>query len=81
MIICLRDDTVTLPLDEGKVNLTCYDESVPAMAQMGAEVLISKNKCIILKDSRKLTFGHIVDKEPIMRQWHCRYGQLNCYVI
>ena len=34
--------------------------SVPAMAQMGAEVVFNKDECIILKDSRKLTSGHIV---------------------
>ena len=37
--------------------------SVPAMAQMGAEVVFNKDECIILKDSRKLTLGHIVDKK------------------
>ena len=30
------------------------------MAQMGAEVVFNKDECIILKDSRKLTSGHIV---------------------
>ena len=70
---------------EGKVNLSCYDEShavaltlnkvlyvpnlsknllsVPAMTQMGADVLFDEGKCIISKNERKFTTGHLLDSK------------------
>ena len=35
--------------------------SVHAMTKMGAEVTFDKEKCVILKDSKKFTVGHILD--------------------
>ena len=34
--------------------------SVPAMTQMGAEGLFDEGKCIISKNERKVTIGHLV---------------------
>ena len=35
--------------------------SVHAMTKMGAEVTFDKEKCVILKDNKKFTVGHILD--------------------
>ena len=35
--------------------------SVPAMTQIGPEVLFDEEKCIISKNERKVTIGHLVD--------------------
>lgn len=40
--------------------------SVPAMTQMGAEVLFDEGKCIISKNERKVTIGHLVDSKLYM---------------
>ena len=37
--------------------------SVPAMTQMGAEVLFDNGKCSITKDGRTINIGHIVDNK------------------
>jgi len=37
--------------------------SVPAMTQMGAEVIFDKDKCIALKGDKKLLFGNLVDRK------------------
>ena len=37
--------------------------SVSAMTQMGAEVLFNDGKCIISKDEREITIGHLVDSK------------------
>ena len=37
--------------------------SVPAMTQMGAEVTFDKDKCVVLKDDKKLILGNLVDKK------------------
>lgn len=37
--------------------------SVPAITQMGAEVTFDKDKCIIVKDDKKLILGNIIDKK------------------
>ncbi len=67
--------------------------SVPAVTQMGAEVLFDNGKCSITKDGRTINIGHIVDNKlytlnteeyvyiatakPCLEQWHCRFGHLN----
>ena len=35
--------------------------SVPAMAQMGAEVRFDKEKCILMKDNKQYNIGHVLD--------------------
>ena len=73
---CLGEDEVKLTCCNGsdKVVLVLHKVlyvpelaknllSVLAMAQMGAEVVFNKDECIILKDSKKLTLGHIDDKK------------------
>eukprot|EP00795_Rhopilema_esculentum_P006029 gene6029-11402_t len=35
--------------------------SVPAMAQMGAEVCFDKEKCVVYKNGKKITVGHVLD--------------------
>ena len=37
--------------------------SVPAMTQMGADVLFDEGKCIISKNERKFTIGHLLDSK------------------
>ena len=82
--IYLSDNRAIEAFGEGKVNLSCYDESnavaltlnkvlyvpnlsknlsVPAMTQMGAGVLFDEGKCIISKNERKFTIGHLVDSK------------------
>ena len=39
---------------------------VPAMTQMGAEVLFDEGKCIVQKNERKITIGHMVDNKLYM---------------
>ena len=34
--------------------------SVPAMAQMGAEVCFDKEKCVVIKDGKKITVGNVL---------------------
>ena len=84
-IYLLGDNRATEAFGEGKVNLSCYDESnaveltlnkvlyvpnlsknllsVPAVTQMAAEVLFDEGKCIISKNERKATIGHLVDSK------------------
>ena len=79
----LGDNRAIEAFGEGKVNLSCYDESntvkltlkkvlyvpnlsknllsVPAMTQIGPEVLFDEEKCIISKNERKVTIGHLVN--------------------
>ena len=74
--IYLGDNRAIEAFGEGKVNLSCYDEShavaltlnkvlyvpnlsknllsVPAMTQMGADVLFDEGKCIISKNEKKI---------------------------
>lgn len=40
--------------------------SIAAMTQMGAEVLFDERKCIISKNERKVTTGHLVDSKLYM---------------
>ena len=40
--------------------------TVPAMTQMGAEVLLDEGKCIVSKNERKITIGHMVDNKLYM---------------
>ena len=40
--------------------------SVPAMTQMGAEVLFDERKCIVSKNERKITITHMVDNKLYM---------------
>ena len=83
--IYLGDNRAIKAFGEGKVNLSCYDEShavaltlnkvlyvpnlsknllsVPAMTQMGADVLFDEGKCIISKNERKFTIGHLLDSK------------------
>ena len=44
--------------------------SVSAMAQMGAEVLFNDGKCIISKDEREITIGHLVDSKLYVVNTH-----------
>ena len=37
--------------------------SVPAMAQMGAEIRFDKVKCIVLKDKKQCNIGHLSDEK------------------
>ena len=83
--IYLGDNRVIEAYGQGKVRLSCYDESdavqltlnkvsyvpdlsknllsVSAMTQMGAEVLFNDGKCVISKDGREITIGHLVDNK------------------
>ena len=40
--------------------------SVPAMTQMGAEVLFDEGKCITSNNEKKVTIGHLVDSKLYM---------------
>ena len=86
--IYLGDNRVIEAYGQGKVRLSCYDESdavqltlnkvlyvpdlsknllsVSAMTQMGAEVLFNDGKCVISKDGREITIGHLVDNKLYM---------------
>ena len=35
--------------------------SVPAMAQMGAEICFDKEKCTVIKNAKKITIGHVLN--------------------
>ena len=50
--------------------------SVPAMAQMGAEIRFDKEKCIVLKDNKQCNIGHVSD-EKLHRVNTPEYPQLS----
>ena len=74
MVLALGEGRVRLPTCDGPDNvflalhkvlfvpkLTKYLLSVPAMAQMGAEIRFDKDICIVLKDHKQYNIGHVLD--------------------
>ena len=37
--------------------------SVPAMALMGAEILFSLDKCVVLKDGKEFVIGNLIENK------------------